>query len=102
MSSSYQPKNKELAKVRVVSTDYYNKNRSKFSFVGSVGRVFSNFVTTKRNKKSGSCSYVHDTSSLTKKTKNDIVRFFFNKNNSGKKVAYLVVPKPTKKGGKKQ
>ena len=50
MSSAYQPKRKELAKVRVVSTDAYNKNRNKFRFVASIGRFFSNFITTKRKK----------------------------------------------------
>ena len=76
MSSAYQPKRKELAKVRVVSTDTYNKNRNKFRFVASIGRFFPNFITTKRNKNTGKCSYVDDSSSLTKKTKNDVVRFF--------------------------
>ena len=101
MSSSYQPKRKELAKVRVVSTENYSKNRSSLSFVGSVGRSFSNFITTKRNKKTGKCSYVDDTSALTKKTKGDIVRFFSDQGNKRKDVAYLVVPKPTPKSSAK-
>ena len=105
MSSSFQPKTKELAKVRIVSTEHYNKFRSDFKFVGSVGRAFSNFITTKRNKKTGKCSYVEDTSALTKKAKSEIVNFFSDKKNSGKKVAYLVLPKQKKKnnlkGGKK-
>ena len=62
MSRSYQPKRKELAKVRVVSTENYSKNRSSFTFVGAVGRSFSNFVTTKKNSKTGKCTYIDDTS----------------------------------------
>ena len=76
MSSSYQPKNKELAKARVVSTDFYNRNRSSYKFVGSVGRFLSNFVTTKRNKNTGKCSFVEDTSSLTKKQRARLLSFF--------------------------
>ena len=97
MSSSYQPKRKELAKVRVVSSDSYNKNRSNFKFVGSVGVKFPNFITTKRNKKTGKCSYIDDTSSLTKRSKTEVVNFFMDKKNADKKVAYLVVPKEKKK-----
>ena len=97
MSSSYQPKRKELAKVRVISTGDYNKNRSSFRFIGSVGRSLSNFVTTKKNLKTGKCSYVDDTSALTKRTKGDLVRFFSDKSNKRKDVAYLVVPKQSSK-----
>ena len=93
MSSSYQPKTKELAKVRVVSSDHYNKNRADFKFIGSVGRSLSNFITTKKSQKTGKCSYVDDTSSLTKKAKGEVVRFFSDKQNASKKVAYLVVPR---------
>ena len=103
MSSSFQPKNKELAKVRVVSSDQYNKNRKYLSFVGSVRKSLSNFITTKRNKTTGKCSFIEDTSALTKKAKGDMVRFFSDKNNKSKKVAYLVVPKVSnnKLGSKK-
>ena len=93
MSSVYQPKRKELAKVKVVSTKFYNENRSKFKFVGSVDKTLSSFVTTTRNKLTGKCSFVDDTSSLTKKTKNELVRFFNKSENSNKHVVYLVVPK---------
>ena len=94
MSSTYQPKNKQLANVRVVSADTYGKNRSAFTYVGSIWRGLSNFITTKRNKKTGRCSYIDDTSSLTKKTKGDVARFFSDNGNATKKVAYLVVPRP--------
>lgn len=96
MSSSYQPKTKELAKVRVVSTEHYNKNRSKFKFVGAIGRPLLNFVTTKRNKNTGKSTYVDDTSSLTKKAKGEVVSFFTDRQNKNKDVAYLVVPKQNK------
>ena len=36
MSSVYQPKRKELAKVKVVSTKFYNENRSKCKLIGTV------------------------------------------------------------------
>ena len=98
MSSIYQPKRKELAKVKVVSSDTYSKNRKKFKFVGSVQRHFSNFITTKRNVKTGKCTFIDDTSSLTKRSKNELINFFSNSENDGKKVAYLVVPKEKKSG----
>lgn len=97
MSSVYQPKRKELAKVKVVSSQYYGNNRAKFKFVGSVSRNHTNFVTTQRNIKTGKCSFIDDTSSLTKRAKNDLVKFFMNKENKRKDVAYLVVPKVSKK-----
>lgn len=93
MSNVYQPKRKELARVKVVSSATYGNYRSKFKFVGSVSRKHTNFVTTQRNKLTGKCSYIDDTSSLTKKTKNDIVSFFSNKENRNKDIAYLVVDK---------
>lgn len=107
MSNVFQPKRKELAKVKVVSSGTYDDNRSKYKFVGSISRNHTNFVTTQRNVKTGKCSFIDDTSSLTKKTKNEVVNFFSNKDNSRKNVAYLVVPrnslmKPTKEAIKKQ
>lgn len=97
MSSVFQPKRKELAKVEVVSTEAYKNNRSKLKLIGSIQRVVPNFVTTQRDKGTGKCSFIDDTSSLTKRTKNDVVRFFSNKANSKKQVAYLVVPKTKNK-----
>lgn len=93
MSNVYQPKRKELAKVKVVSSQFYDDNRSKLRLVGSISRKHTNFVTTQRNKKTGKCSFIDDTSALTKKTKNEIVKFFSDKNNQRKDVAYLVVKK---------
>ena len=93
MSNVYQPKRKELAKVKVVSSNDYANNRRKLRFVGSVQRSCSNFITTQRNQKTGKCSFLDDTSSLTKRSKNELVQFFMDKKNKGKSVAYLVVTK---------
>ena len=93
MSSVYQPKRKELAKVKVVSSETYRDNRSKLRFVGSIQRGYSAFITTQKNTKTGKRSFVDDTSALTKRTKNDIIRFFSDKENRNKGVVYLVVPK---------
>ena len=98
MSNVYQPKRKELARVKVVSSKTYDNNRSKFRLIGSISRKHTNFVTTQRNAKTGKCTFIDDTSSLTKKTKNEVVRFFSDKNNQRKDVVYLVVPKTTSKG----
>lgn len=105
MSSVYQPKRKELAKVSVVSTKDYDKNKGKLRFVGSINKRFPNFVTTKRNKTTGRCTYIEDTTALTKRTKGEVVKFFSKNENQKKEVLYLVVPKvqtkTTHKRGKK-
>ena len=101
MSNVYQPKRKELAKVKVVSTQTYSQNRNKYKFIGSVQRGYTAFVTTQRNKQTGKCMFIDDTSALTKKTKNDVVKFFSNKDNRNKGVVYLVVEK-TKAKNKSQ
>ena len=93
MSNVYQPKRKELAKVKVISSGTYRNERSKYKFVGSVQRGYTAFVTTQKSQKTGKCSFVDDTSSLTKRAKNEIVRFFSNKSNRNKGVVYLVVDK---------
>ena len=101
MSSVYQPKRKELAKVKIVSSEVYSLNRNKFQFVGSVQRCCTNFVTTRRNKKTGKCTFIDDTAALTKRSKNDIVRFFMDHQNKRKDVLYLVIPKSKSKTVKK-
>ena len=103
MSSVYQPKRKELAKVKVVSSEVYSKNRKNFNLVGSIQKNLTNFVTTQRSQKTGKCTFIDDTSSLTKRTKNDVVKFFMDKQNKQKEVVYLFVPKDkqTVKRGKK-
>lgn len=93
MSSVYQPKRKEWANVKTVSSQHYGNNRSKYKFVGSVSRKHTNFVTTQRNVKTGKCTFIDDTSSLTRKTKNEIVKFFSSKENARKDVVYLVINK---------
>ena len=93
MSSVYQPKRKEFAKVKVVSSIAYSNNRKNLKFVGSVQRGCANFITTQRNRSTGKCSFIDDTSALTKRSKNELVRFFMDKKNQGKHVAYLVIPK---------
>lgn len=103
MSSVYQPKNKELAKVSVVSTKEYDKSKQKLRFIGSINKGMPNFITTKRNKSTGKCSYIEDTTALTKRTKGEVVKFFSRNENRRKEVLYLVVPKQkqsTKRGKK--
>ena len=102
MSSVYQPKRKELAKVSVVSAKDYDRNKGKLRFVGSINKRLPNFVTTKRNKKTGRCTYIEDTTALTKITKSEVLKFFSKNENINKEVLYLVVPKTQKKttGGK--
>lgn len=100
MSSVYQPKRKELAKVKVVSSETYSNNRSKLRLVGRIRRGYTSFITTQANKKTGKCSFVDDTSALTKKAKNEVVQFFSDKKNTSKGVVYLVVPKEAKNSRK--
>ncbi|MBO5091503.1 MAG: hypothetical protein J6C61_03375, partial [Clostridia bacterium] len=85
------------------STQFYKENRSKCKLIGTVNKNLSSFVTTLRNNATGKCSFIDDTSALTQKTKNELVRFFNKKENDKKHVAYLVVPKESKGGnyGKK-
>ena len=97
MSSVYQPKSKELAKVKVVTSTSYANNRKSLRLIGTVQRNLDCFITTQRNKKTGKCTFVDNTTSLTKRTKNDLVKFFMDKKNNGRSVAYLVVPKSSKK-----
>ena len=97
MSSVYQPKRKELAKVKVVSSNIYTNNRKHLRLVGTVQKNYTNFVTTQRNQKTGKCTFIDDTSALTKRSKNELVQFFMDKKNKGKSVAYLVVPKTVTK-----
>lgn len=49
MSNVYQPKRKELAKVKVISSGTYRNERSKYKFVGSVQRGYTAFVTTQKS-----------------------------------------------------
>ena len=93
MSNVFQPKRKELAKVKVVSSAEYRANRRNLKFIGGVRRGYTAFVTTQENRKTNLVSFVEDTSSLTKKTKNELVKFFSDKKNRSKSIAYLVINK---------
>lgn len=93
MSSVYQPKRKELAKVKVISSGEYRQNKKKFKFIGEVRRGYTAFVTTQENRTTNQVSFIDDTYALTKRTKNELVQFFSNKFNTKKAVAYLVVDK---------
>lgn len=92
MSSVYQPKTKELANVSVCTSEHYGNHRSSLKVVGRVKRGLSAFVLTLA-KKTGNVGFVDNTSSLTKRAKNDLVKFFDNPKNAKKTYAYLVVPK---------
>ena len=101
MSSKYQPKNKNLSTIEVVSSDYFSNNIKQYNLIGVVRRGLSSFITTTKNKKTKKIKFKDDTSSLTKKTKNDLVSFFSDDENASKNVAYLVVKKDLKKKGNK-
>ena len=100
MSSPYQPKNKRFANVTVVTAEEYNRSKTTLQAVGRVRRGMSAFVITPERKR-GSVGFVEDSTALTKKTKNEIVRFFDKPENQGKQSVYLVVPKSkvTSRGG---
>lgn len=51
MSNVYQPKRKELAKVKVVSSQYYGNNRQKLKFIGSISRHHTNLLRQKETQK---------------------------------------------------
>lgn len=97
MSRVLQPKNKDIVKLNVLkSKDVWEKNKSgkyvlkdKFEYYGKIDKGLSAFVT-KTNKKGLNTQFVENTSSLPKKTKNEIVKVLTDKNT---KVVYLVKDK---------
>ena len=99
MSSPYQPKNKQLANVVVVDNTVYNQNRDSLLALGRVQRGMSAYVVSPA-RRTGSTSFVEDSVALTKRTKNEIVKFFNNPQNAKKDTLYLVVPR-SKAGSKK-
>lgn len=118
MSRRLQPKNKEFATVELKTTEevwtYDQKGKrvlsSEFDYVGKIDLSMPN-VLLKANRKDCKTAFIDDFSSLTKKTKSEVVDFFMN--NKGRKggsrrVAYLVAKKKpkaakgVKKNGKKQ
>lgn len=98
MSRKYQPKTKEYAQVKVVSSDdVYNKDgklKKGISLVGKIDRDLPNVVITV-NKKTHKTKFVEDTCNLTKKTKGEIVDFFKNEKTlkgKARRKAYLIKP----------
>ena len=95
MSRTFKDKNKDLVNLEVVSADKVwvaNSNgkvvlnTKKYDIYGKVDKSADCFVTT-TNLRGKNHKFVENTTSLTKKTKNEIVNNFFNKN---KRVVYLV------------
>ena len=95
MSRTFKDKNKDLVNLSVITADkvwVLNNNGKRvlntkeYDFFGKVEKNADCFITnttlTGKNHK-----FVENTSALTKKTKNEIVDNFFNKN---KRVIYLV------------
>ena len=99
MSNIFSKYQKELSGVKVVSKNKIfikNKNgttvkNKKYDVIGKVCIDMPNIIL-KANKKGNKTAFIEDTSSLTKKTKSDIIDFFFTKQGvrNNKTTAYLV------------
>ncbi len=97
MSRNLQKKNKDLVKLQVMTADkVWEKNKNgkyqinkNLNVYGKVEKGSDCFVTA-TNQKGTNHRFVENTVNLTKKTKNEIVDNFLNKN---KRVVYLVEPK---------
>lgn len=97
MSRNLQKKNKDLVKLQVMTADkVWQKNKNgkyqinkKLNVYGKVEKGSDCFVTA-TNQKGTNHRFVENTVNLTKKTKNEIVDNFLNKN---KRVVYLVETK---------
>lgn len=98
MSSTYSKNKKELSGVKVVPAFYvWEKSNKKFflrrdvDIVGKVELPLSNFVL-KANNENRQTGYIEDVSSLTKRTKNELVNHFYDKTGKRTKntVAYLI------------
>lgn len=97
MSRVLQPKNKDIVKLEVKkSKDVWKKDKNnkyvlkdEFEYFGKVDKGLSAFVTM-TNRKGMNTQFVENTSSLPKKTKNEIVKVLTDKNT---KVVYLVKKK---------
>lgn len=88
MSSLFQPKNKLLANIKVVT---YKDLDGTCNVLGKVKRGLSSVILSKQ-KKTDKNYYVDDINVLTKKTKKEI--FGQLANNSNLDSVYLVVDKP--------
>lgn len=94
MSRPFRDKNKDLVKLEVVTADVVwtkDKNgkpklRQDISIYGRVDKGTSAFVTS-TNLSGGNHRIVEDTSKLSKKTKNEIVKHLKTNN---RKVVYLI------------
>ncbi|MCX4287004.1 MAG: hypothetical protein OSJ68_06910 [Clostridia bacterium] len=94
MSRPFRDKNKDLVKLEVVTADVVwtkDKNgkpilRKDIEIYGRVDKGTSAFVTS-TNLHGKNHRVIEDTSKLSKKTKNDIVRLLKNDN---RKVVYLI------------
>ena len=99
MSNIFAKYRKELSGVKVVSKDkafvtnkkgnsYPNPN---YDIVGKVDISLPN-VILKANRDGFKTFFIEDTSELTKKTKSDLINFFYNKKGkrNNRKIAYLV------------
>lgn len=97
MSRNLQRKNKDLVNLEVLTSDkVWTKGKngkyqiySDLNVYGKVEKGSDCFVTT-TNKKGTNHRFVENTVNLSKKTKNEIVDNFLNKN---KRVVYLVETK---------
>ncbi len=97
MSRNLQKKNKDLVKLQVMTADkVWQKNKNgkyqinkNLNVYGKVEKGSDCFVTA-TNQKGTNHRFIENTVNLTKKTKNEIVDNFLNKN---KRVVYLVEPK---------
>lgn len=97
MSRPFREKNKDLVNLRVVpASEVWVKDKngkpvlnSKLKIFGRVSKDADCFVTTS-NKLGENHKFKENTSNLTKKTQNEIVNLFMNKN---RRVVYLVQKK---------
>ena len=99
MSNIFAKYRKELAGVQVVASEcvwlrkkdgksYKNPN---LDIIGKIDMQVPN-VILKANSPGHKTGFIEDTSALTKKTKADLIDFFFNRDGSRnkKRVAYLI------------
>ncbi len=99
MSNIFAKYRKELAGVKVVSSKQVwipTKNgkprmNPNVDVIGKVDMAIPN-VILKANRDGYRTAFIEDTSALTKKTKMDLINFFFDKNGkrNGRSKAYLI------------
>lgn len=97
MSRKFNSKNKDLVNLEIKKAkDVWEKDKNgnyvlspKYDYYGKIDKGLSAFVTI-TNKKGENSKFVEDTSNLSKKTKQEIVKTL---SNDKTKVAYLVKKK---------